>query len=144
MGRLPRCSIRAACCVALSLLAAGGCGRKTGTVHGKVTLNGKPVPGGYVNFLSEGDTSTTKSGAIQEDGSYSVSGVPVGPAKITVQGIFGSTQLPNMKGPKGMQMPRTDRKTVYVPTKYSNAGSSNLKCEVMDGSQEHNIQLTDP
>ncbi len=129
--------------VVLFLLSASGCGARTGTVAGKVLLDGKPVPGGYVNFFPQGENTTAKSSPIDKDGNYTVIGVPTGSVKISVQGIFGSEQLPNMKGPNGMDMPRSDRKTVYVPTKYSTVEESGLSYDVKPGSQDFNIELKD-
>jgi hypothetical protein len=129
--------------VPLLFVLVGGCGRRTGSVSGKVLLDGKPVPGGFVNFFPEGENATAKSSPIGEDGSYSVQGVPVGTSKVSVQGIFGSEQLPNMKSPNGKDMPRSNRKTVYVPTKYSTVEQSGLKVDVQPGGQDHNIELTD-
>lgn len=137
-------SIRRILCFAflLPLMASGCGGSKTGTVSGKVRLNGEPVPGGYVNFFPEGGAgSSAKTSPIREDGSYSVSGVPVGPAKISVQGIAGSAALPNVTPPKGMEIPRSDRKTVNIPAMYSTTDMSGLKWDVKPGQQEFNIDL---
>jgi hypothetical protein len=135
-------------CLMLTLVVVlvGGCGgRKTGNVSGKVRLDGQPVPGGFVNFFPESGANTgAKASPIGADGSYSVTGVPVGPAKISVQGVYGSTQLPNMKGPNGMDMPRSDRKTVYVPPRYSTVEQSGLTWDVKPGSEEHDIELKGP
>ncbi len=131
-------------CIVLPLLLvlASGCGSgKTGTVSGKVLLDGKPVPGGYINFFPSGENSTAKTSPIGEDGSYSVKGVPVGTAKITVQGVAGSVQIPNSNLPKGMEMPVSDRKAVFVPPKYSTTEQSGLSYEVKSGSQDHNVEL---
>ncbi len=128
---------------ALLVVLAAGCGPGTGNVSGKVYLDGKEVPGGYVNFFPEGEKATAKSSPIAEDGSYAVSGVPLGTARISVQGVFGSVQLPNMKTPQGLDMPRSDRKTIYVPTKYSTVEQSGLTFDVKPGSQTYDIKLED-
>ena len=67
----------------LFLVAALGCGGKKGTITGTVTIDGKPVTSGQVTFYPEKEKAKPISGPIREEG-YSVSGVPVGPAKITV------------------------------------------------------------
>jgi len=67
---------------AAMLFAAAGCGGDTANVEGKVTYNGKPVVYGTVVVV--GADGIPKSGAIQPDGSYRVSGVPVGSARVAV------------------------------------------------------------
>jgi hypothetical protein len=63
-------------------IPAIGCSKPTGTVKGKVTdKEGNPVPVGVIGFTVG---SRTQSGPIGLDGSFSVTGVPVGEAKVTV------------------------------------------------------------
>ena len=129
------------CCLAALALAAVGCGRSTGNISGKVTYKGAPLPGGYVTFSCEGETPTTKSTSIQADGSYSITAMPVGPAKITVQGILGPQGPGSASGPGGTQPPGGGRKTVYVPPDYSTTDKSGLTFTVAGGSQSHDIEL---
>src|SRR5262245_34171183 len=63
--------------MALAVLYARG-----GTVVGKVTFNGQPVPAGKVSILSEG--GIVCSGDISPTGRYVVYRVPPGPVKIAV------------------------------------------------------------
>jgi hypothetical protein len=133
---------RLLCCFVLSLLfvTASGCGQKTGTVSGKVTYQGKALPGGNVNFLSEGQGAVFKTSKIESDGSYSVSGIPVGPAKITVQGV-STRRMATVPGQEKGGAPNSDQKEVIVPPQYSNAEQSPLKYDVKPGSQTHPIDL---
>jgi len=123
----------------LLALAVSGCSKKTGTVSGKVLYQSKPLPGGHVNFLSEGPNSTVKTSEIQSDGSYSVSGIPVGPAKITVQGV-SARNIPQFKG-QGEAAQQSKPKEVFVPPQYSNADKSGLKYDVKLGAQSYDIEL---
>jgi len=129
------------CVLALSLLvlASGGCGSAAGTVSGKVSYQGKPLPGGYVNFQSEGDKSVLKTSRIKEDGSYSVSGLPLGPAKISVQGL-SARRLAALPG-QGEKNSQPEQKEVFVPPQYGNTEKSGLTYEVKPGSQPHDIEL---
>lgn len=129
------------CLLVLSLvvLAAGGCGGKTASVSGKVIYKGKPLPGGFVNFMSEGEKSTVKTSQIKEDGSYSVSGLPVGSAKISVQGL-AARRLASLPG-QGDKNDTPQQKEVAVPPKYGNTETSGLKYEVKSGSQSYDIKL---
>jgi hypothetical protein len=65
-------------------LVLGDYGR-TGTVSGKVTFRGQPLPGGMVTLqaIDNGELRIFP-GMIQKDGSYTVANVPVGPAKVGV------------------------------------------------------------
>lgn len=129
---------------AVLVLAATGCGKPTGNISGKVLYQDKPLPGGYVNFMGQGSDSTVKASAIEKDGSYSITGMPVGEAKITVQGIFAPLQ-PTQGGlppaAAGSSSQAANRPTVYVPPEYGNAEMSKLTYTVVSGAQTHNIEL---
>jgi hypothetical protein len=81
VGSAPGCSFCRLAAVALLALAALGCGGR-GDVSGKVTYKGKPLVFGTVQF--EASDKSFKQGTINEDGTYSVEGVPVGEAKAAV------------------------------------------------------------
>jgi hypothetical protein len=131
--------MRGLCClVAAALaLAATGCGKSVGNISGKVTYQDKALTGGYVNFSCEGDAPTVKTSIIKEDGGYSIIGMPVGPAKISVQGI----PAPQGPGAGGTTPPTGGRKVVYVPPQYSTTENSGLTYTVVSGSQTHDIPL---
>jgi hypothetical protein len=139
LGSLLRSTARGMLALSLLVLAVGGCGKSTGNVSGKVSYQGKPLPGGYVNFMSEGEQGSFKASGIKEDGSYSVSGLAVGPAKISIQGL-SARRLADLPG-QGGKDEKTQQKEVYVPDKYGNAETSGLKYEVKPGSQSYDIEL---
>jgi hypothetical protein len=77
-----RTAVRRLPIVALAaLLAATGCTSRT-TVTGKVTFKGKPVTWGTVTVIASDDIQY--AGQINPDGTYSIAGVPTGPAKFAV------------------------------------------------------------
>jgi hypothetical protein len=83
------CFVR--CLLLFPVLAlAAGCSQ-TGTVSGKIYYKGKPVEGGTVFFWPEGKDGSYPA-IIGLDGSYSVSKLPPGPAKISV--VPGATKIP--------------------------------------------------
>ncbi|VTT96639.1 unnamed protein product [Gemmataceae bacterium] len=71
-------AVGVACAVALLT----GCGPEFTAVSGKVTQKGRPVVYGTVTVI--GSDQATYYTTIQLDGTYSVAGVPVGPAKFAV------------------------------------------------------------
>ncbi|MBL8865383.1 MAG: carboxypeptidase regulatory-like domain-containing protein [Planctomycetia bacterium] len=76
------------CGLFLLLLVTGGCGNGFVSVNGKVTLDGTPVAGAQVTFVTEsGDKAF--SGATNDAGDFEISsgphkGVPPGNYKVTV------------------------------------------------------------
>ena len=135
--------LRGLCCLVAAVLALAvtGCGKPVGNISGKVTLQDKALTAGYVNYSCEGDVPTVKTSVIKEDGSYSILGMPVGPAKISVQGIPAPNGPGNGTSPGGTQPPSGGRKTVYVPPQYSTTENSGLTYTVVSGSQTNNIPL---
>jgi hypothetical protein len=70
-------------------LALAGCGGGTGTVSGKVTLDGSPLPAGRIVFFGPKGKSAT---AEIKDGQYTASNVPAGDVKITVDTKYLQTE----------------------------------------------------
>jgi hypothetical protein len=74
--------------IVLSTLVAGtsGCSQELGpevfpttSVKGTITLSGRPISAGWIEFNPvEGTKGNLRSAPIQADGSYSAAGVPVG------------------------------------------------------------------
>jgi hypothetical protein len=79
-ARLRRVVAKGLCLCGILLVA--GCGGN-GVVSGKVLYQGKAVRGGMVSFIPEG--GGVMSSPIEEDGSYTVRGVPPGAVKIIVE-----------------------------------------------------------
>jgi hypothetical protein len=63
-------------------LLAGCGGKKTGTVSGKITVKGKApnIDGLQITFV--GEDGRIASGSVSPEGTYTVSGVPVGVCKV--------------------------------------------------------------
>lgn len=95
-----------------------------GSVTGKVTYKGKPLPGGTVTLT--GKDGKAVSGAIVEDGSYTVRAVKPGTYTMTV----------DTSAAKGKAF-------VAIPEKYKEADKSGLTVEVKEGNQNHDIDLID-
>jgi truncated hemoglobin YjbI len=93
--------------------AAGG-----GQVSGKITLDGKPLPGGEV-VLHDTAGKTTK-GTIKADGSYEIKAVKPGTYTVTVT---------------------TDDKDVKLPKQYTDAKTSPLVAVIKEGEQTRDYSL---
>ncbi len=59
-------------------------GDKTSSVTGKITLDGKPLPGGTIIFYPAGDDQFVGT-KIKEDGSFKLDRVPVGKHKVAIE-----------------------------------------------------------
>jgi hypothetical protein len=133
----------------LTVLAVAGCGPGSGSVSGKVTYKGTPLPGGTVTFMTS--DQKVKTAIIGSDGTYSIDKVTTGPAKIAVTPLV---PLPPMM-PGGMAMdpgkvdapegdaaaPPAADKSASIPEHYKDPEKSGLTHTVTTGKQEHNIEL---
>jgi hypothetical protein len=91
----------------------------TGTVTGKVTAKGKPVPGGEVVFRDKDDKDYKAE--LDKDGSY---------------------ELKNLKpGEYTIWLRKKDPAATLVPEKYTDPKTSGLKHEVKSGEQTFDISL---
>jgi hypothetical protein len=117
------------------VLVLSGCSSQ-GTVSGKVSLNGKALPGGIVSITdSEGQTRT---GGVNKDGTYSVSNLAPGKAVVTVVTM---PDRPSVKGANpAAAVPPAD--FVAIPAKFSDPTQSGLSVEVKAGKQDFDIQMT--
>jgi hypothetical protein len=145
----------------LAVLALSGCGPSVGSISGKVTYQGKPISGGKVTFLTS--DQKVRTAPIGSDGSYSIDKVTVGPAKIAVEPPIPLGPMippgadPSKPGgmasskPVGMDPSKFDApagaapppevKEVPLPPKYKDAEKSGLTYTVVQGKQQHNIEL---
>ncbi len=105
-----------------------GCnGSDLAIVKGKVTLEGKPVPNGTVNFIPD-DAGPSASGEIKPDGTYQLTtnkpgdGAKIGSYKVMVIAMEDQTgKLPEEKSP----LP-----AAIVPLKYTALSTTDLKATV--------------
>jgi hypothetical protein len=130
-------------------LAFAGCSSKagpSGTVTGKVTYKGEPVPAGEVVFNLIGNDVGGAIAQINSDGTYKATGVPIGSVVVTVSTPSAPpTQEQAAKNPlmqKKRFVPKGEnKKTVSIPPKYSRPTSSGLSLTVREGTQPYDIDL---
>jgi hypothetical protein len=80
-----------------------------------------------------------KSTAIQSDGTYTIEGLAVGNAGISI-----NVPAPPLPGPDGVSADAPEAfafKPVQIPEKYADVQTSGLTYQVTTGTQEHNINL---
>lgn len=131
-----------------ALIIAGCGGSSVGTVSGTVSYKKQLLKGGNVSIIPK--AGEPRSSSIAEDGSYKISKVPIGPAKITVETKSlrpvsqKSLPGPYARAPKDVlpQGVQGDAKRyVAIPDKYADPEGSGLSLEVKRGDQTHNIDL---
>src|SRR5438045_4067984 len=93
-------------------------------VGGKVTFDGKPLPGGTVTFVTK-DGKTSVPAKIAEDGTFKAT-VPTGSYRITVSPVAKKDD---------------PKKYVPIPAKFGDPDTSGLTYEVKAGAQTFDIEL---
>ncbi len=130
------------CCSLVLVGCGGGAGKAkpTGSVTGKVTLNGTPLANGTVVFFAAkaGDTA---AGVLKSDGSYSLMymkgfSVPAGDYRVAVTPGTPDTTAPDptdlMKAPEKYEVKPSD-----IPEKFRNPDTSGLIAVVKEGSNNN-------
>jgi hypothetical protein len=131
---------------------AAGCGEPKGTVTGVVKYKDKIVKGGTVTFVSKSGKASGSS-SIAEDGTYTVSNIPVGEVQISVEtssmkpsgmDVGHKYQPPKEAPPEaaaGLGGGKSKDRYVAIPESYADPMRSGLAYTVQVGQQEHPIDL---
>lgn len=121
---------------------AAGCNSSPydATVTGTVTLNGKPIGPGVIQFVPSGRSSNPSTGAIAVNGAYELKtsnavGLPPGAYDVTVAVYDQPVLNPGERAPPGSAPLRT-------PEKYLSVETTDLQCEVQAGANTIDIKLT--
>lgn len=114
-------------------LVSAGCGGK-GEVSGKVTYQDKPVVYGSVMIIAS--DKKPYYGQIGEDGTYTVSGVPAGEAKVVV-----SSPDPRQAAGKGGSPSVDPKKWFAIPGQYGDPDKTPLKLTVNSGANKFDIPM---
>jgi hypothetical protein len=131
-------------------LTLAGCGARTGEVTGKVTCEDKIVVNGSVMIVAS--DSLAYHGIIDDEGSYTIGKVPVGPGKMAVfsPGPVSTENPPPQSMAKGVFQPqpakpprfRGDAKKWFpIAEKYQKFDESGLKIDVKSGVNKRDISL---
>ena len=142
--------------VALAMFAAAGClgkSQPTGTVSGKVTYKGNPVPAGcLVTFVSERGVAAL--GTVDASGRYQlmIAGKPDVPAleyniSVTFTGVAGPEMTDEderkfMAGnPETIAKFSSQSQRAPIPKKYADEFSSGLSFQIKEGANSFDIDL---
>ena len=117
----------------------GGCAGGTGELKGSVTYQNKVLRQGTVSVISQ--TGSAHAGMIQDDGTYTVVGIPTGPAKVTVSSPDPrSLKVALRKKDEKPEAPDLTNWTA-IPDKYAAADQSGLAVEIKSGVVNYAIEL---
>jgi hypothetical protein len=136
--------VRAALAAVLLSTAVAGCGAGRGEVTGIVTLDGKPLPFGTIQFL--GPDGIPCAGAIGPDGSFSVQ-VPVGEARVLIVCLDEAqvrqvgSQLAAARG-RAAPPPPVSGPFSLIPQRYGDWTTSGLTISVTRGTNLQDFFLT--
>jgi hypothetical protein len=124
------------CSCLLALLI--GCGGESGTtISGKISHDGKDLNSGSITFQAqEGIVETV---TIQGDGTYTVSGLPKGSAKISI--TVPPAPTPGPGGVSADEPGDYEANPVLIPIKFGDTTKSGLSVELTGGEQTHDIVL---
>jgi hypothetical protein len=123
-----------------ALAGLPGCGDGgRATVSGNVTVDGKPLESGAINFLPTGATKGPSAGATIFEGRYLISaekGVQIGENLVQIRGV-GKTgkMVANPMGPG-----QIEEWTEHVPEKYNKR--TTLSRSIKAGANELDFDLT--
>ncbi len=134
----------AMCCVQFSGCSGGSGSVTTGTVQGKVTLEGAPVTSGVLFFIGESITDTA-SAEIQSDGTYTLRyaggfSVPVADYRVSIGAANKDAPPPDpaalMATPEKFEV-----KLPPVPKKFLDPSTSGLIASVKEGQNTLDFDL---
>jgi len=133
------------CVVAALLLAAAGCGGGKASVAGKVSFKGKLLATGTVSMV--GPDGIVRQGAINADGSYTVTGVAAGKVQI---GVLSPRPVADIRtgrrGPGNRLAPPNDGAPdasawFPIPSTFQEPTTSGLSTVLASGSNQYDIKL---
>jgi hypothetical protein len=125
------------------LLLTTGCSSTpaVGSVKGKVTVNGKPLPRGLITFLSTGGNNDPFNCNII-NGEYEIPELPVALAKVCIIPPTSETPPPIDQGDlMPVAVPTVVRSPFHIPEHYQNPETSGLEFTIKKGENEYNIDI---
>lgn len=127
------------CLLGAACLALAGCGGGIGDLSGTVTYNDQPLRVGTVTVAAS--DGSVKNGPIQDDGTYSIPGIPSGEAKVAVNSPDPRTLKVAQRKKNEPPPPPDTSKWVQISGKYADYKNSGLTTTVKSGKNMYNIEL---
>ncbi|AMV23597.1 hypothetical protein VT84_04245 [Gemmata sp. SH-PL17] len=143
----------AATTVAVVLAGCGG-DVPRGRVHGTIKYQGKPLTGATVIFIAQ--DSKTHVLDLKPDGTYDVSGVALGPIKVSIQTVAPRSAVkgefdPPSSQAKGVTDEKAGKKSSsaevskvagpMLPARFADADKSGLSFDLKEPDQEWSVDL---
>lgn len=127
--------------VAALAVCQAGCGKHSASVSGSVTLDGKPLATGVVNFTPAA-TGASAYANIGADGRYALqtgaeAGLEPGSYKVTV----AANATPEQAAAMGIKIGREGIMPLLTPPRYADVSSTPLVVDVKAGRQEIDLAL---
>jgi hypothetical protein len=137
------------------LLLVAGC-RRQASISGKVTYNGKPMPGGSITFIPVEGGGGGTARIDPKDGSYELPNLPVGKMKI---GVTANREPAMPGGKRGYGPPKdsgapseamkgasdsTGGQSVVISPEFTDPQGSPLEFEVKPGKNTHDVEVSGP
>lgn len=131
--------------LAATAFCLAGCRAKkppSGTVLGRVTLDGQPVTAGVVTLINAG-LGAGASGQLDLSGMYRVSGeLPVGQYEVMIQPLQAPPPLPSAPGV--LPQETSDLPHAEIPPQFQDTKTSGLIATIKPGSNTADLQLKTP
>lgn len=144
--------LAAATAVAVALAGCGGGDVPRGRVHGTIKYGGKALTGVTMILIAKDNKTHTVD--LKSDGTYEVSGVALGPVKVSLQSVTARVAVkgefdPPPSAAKGVtdekagksQASSEAKASTRLPEHYSSPEKSGLTFELKDADQEWSVDL---
>jgi hypothetical protein len=131
----------------VGLVGLMGCGSRTATVSGKITLpSGKPLPGGQITFQSISKPDIKATGEFSADGVYTLEHVPTGECIVLINNthLKNAPPAPQIKPGAAMGGKVSEDslvRYVAIDSKYTSSSTSDLKVTVRWSSSSVDFQV---
>jgi hypothetical protein len=131
-------------CLSASLPGCGGASGPTGTINGKITINGAPAPTGtIVTFASQ---ENARTGTVGSDGTFTVMAMPVGTYRVSFapapsESFSEDPKQAMMKAVENREKGVTEKPTDQIPAKYLSIETSGVSYEVKEGNNDFPLDL---